>query len=76
MRNKSEKVPGFGNRLKQGRTAAGMTLQESADSIGVQIRTYQRYESGDTEPTLYDLVSLAIVFNVSTDWLLGLSDKR
>lgn len=76
MRSSGEKVPGFGKRLKQCRIASGMTQQASADAIGAQLRTYQRYESGTTEPTLYVLVSLAVVFNVSTDYLLGLTDGR
>lgn len=76
MRSNGEKVPGFGPRLKRARQEARLTQQAAADSIGAQLRTYQRYESGTTEPTLYDLVGLAIVFGVSTDWLLGLTDER
>ena len=75
MRSSGEKVPGFGGRLKKSRLIANMTQQSVADAIGVLLRTYQRYESGTTEPTLYLLVSIAIVLNVTTDYLLGLTDE-
>lgn len=52
-----------------------MTQQAVADQIGATLRTYQRYEGGDTEPTLYDLVSLAVILGVTADSLLGLSAR-
>lgn len=75
MRTSSEKLPGFGDRLRSARLAAGMTQQAVADQIGATLRTYQRYEGGDTEPTLYDLVSLAVILGVTADSLLGLSAR-
>lgn len=54
---------------------AGITQQSAANEIGVIVRTYQKYESGDIEPPLSALVSLAIIFNVPTDYLLGLADE-
>lgn len=75
MRVSSEKVPGFGPRLRAARTAAGLTQQEVADQLGATLRTYQRYEAGDTEPALYDLVGLSVILGVTSDSLLGLSDR-
>lgn len=65
----------FGQRLKLTRTANGYTLQRSADSVGVALRTYQNYESGDRFPSPEVLVAISKVFDVSTDYLLGLSDE-
>ena len=73
--NSSQKVPGFAGRLKKSRIDAGLTQQSVADHLGLTLRTYQRYESADTEPSLYDVVSLAVVLGVSSDYLLGLSDE-
>ena len=36
--------------LKQARTHVGMTQKEVADAIGVSIRTYQKWENGETKP--------------------------
>ena len=74
MEKRSDKLPGFGARLRSCRSSSAVTQQELADSLGVSLRTYQRYESGTTEPALYDLVSLCIVLGVSADYLLGLTD--
>jgi transcriptional regulator with XRE-family HTH domain len=38
-------------------------------------QTYSRYESGRSEPPLALLKDIALRFGVSTDWLLGLTDK-
>lgn len=75
MRNNSVKVPGFGRRLKTARERSGMTQQGMADSLGLALRTYQRYEDGDTEPTLHGLVSLSVILGVTSDHLLGLDDE-
>ena len=52
-----------------------MTQQGMADSLGLALRTYQRYEDGDTEPTLHGLVSLSVILGVTSDHLLGLDDE-
>ena len=76
MKSKGEKLPGFGKRLREDRLLVGMTQQQIADAVGVTLRTYQRYESGDTEPSLYDLVSLCIVLSTTPDRLLGVTEGR
>lgn len=75
MRSNNEKIPGLGDRLKKARMSVGITQQCVADSLGLTLRTYQRYEDGDTEPTLYGLVSLSVILGVTADHLLGLSDE-
>lgn len=76
MTRAKTKVPGLGERIKAARIAAGMTQQSSANALNMTVRAYQKYEEGSSEPPLQPLVSLAIVFNVSTDYLLGLSDEE
>lgn len=61
----------FNDRLRSARIFNGYTLQKAADSLGVALRTYQKYEGGDREPSLTTLVAMANLFNVPTDFLLG-----
>jgi transcriptional regulator with XRE-family HTH domain len=42
-----------------------------ADAVGIELRSYQRYESGDSEPPYAMLIALANFLNVPTDFLLG-----
>ncbi len=66
----------MGERIKDARNAVGLTQQKTADALNMTIGAYQKYESGAVEPPLYSLVSLAIVLNVTTDYLLGMSDAE
>ena len=61
----------FKDRLRASRIARGFTLQQSADALGIGLRAYQKYESGDSEPDFSYLVQLADLFSVPTDFLLG-----
>lgn len=61
----------FGNRLKELRKASGKSQVELANALEITVKSIQRYEKG-YRPDTYVLVKLAIYFNVSTDYLLGL----
>ena len=75
MTKAKTRVPGLGERIKDARKAAGLTQQKTADALNMTIGAYQKYEAGSVEPPLHSLISLSIVFNVPTDWLLGLTDE-
>ena len=60
----------FGSRLNQLRKSRGITAQKMADYLGIGIRSYRAYESGDREPSFAVLVKIADFFDVSTDYLL------
>lgn len=64
----------FKDRLRSARIFRGYTLQKTADEIGLALRSYQKYESADSEPDFEMLVRLADLFNVPTDFLLGRDD--
>jgi len=49
----------------------GLTMQNMADELYISLRNYQRYESGETSPTLEGLVHIANLLNVPMDYLLG-----
>lgn len=61
----------FNDRLRSVRIARCLTLQKVADYLGISLRSYQKYESGDREPDYQILVCIADLFNVPIDWLLG-----
>ena len=65
-------------RLKQLRKERKLTQQNLADHLGVQLRTYQYYESADDShrPDLETLVVLADFYGVSVDYLIGRSDTK
>ena len=65
----------FNERLKQLRLANGLTQKELAKSIEVGRTTISEYESGKIVPKHEGLLKLANYFNVSVDYLAGVSDE-
>ena len=65
----------FNERLKQLRLANGLTQKELAKSIEVGRTTISEYESGKIVPKQEGLLKLANYFNVSVDYLTGVSDE-
>lgn len=64
----------FNDRLRATRFSRGVTQQKTADAIGVPLRHYQKYESGEIEPDLRRLTELSAFFNVPADFLLERDD--
>ena len=64
----------FNDRLRSTRIHRGYTLQQTADAVDIPLRSYQKYESADSEPDFAMLVRLADLFDVPTDFLLGRDD--
>ena len=65
----------FRERLRRLRTLKGLSQKRIAKELGVSDVGYRYYETGTRRPTFEVLPRLAIFFNVSTDYLLGLSDE-
>ena len=66
----------FSDKLKALRTAKKLSQKELADIIGVTKSVVSFYESGDRFPSYDVLVKISCVFNVTTDYLLGVERKR
>ena len=64
----------FGKRLKELRLERGLTQKELAHALGLNAVTYLHYEKGQREPPLGVLAEIANYFEVSVDFLLGLTD--
>ena len=52
------------------------TLAVFSNRIGIHLNTYQHYESGARKPNVNVILQIALTCNVTSDWLLGLSDEE
>ena len=57
-------------RLKELRKARGISQLKLAMDLNTNQNTISRYETGEREPGIAELVALADYFNVSIDYLL------
>ncbi|MDE7453131.1 MAG: helix-turn-helix domain-containing protein [Clostridia bacterium] len=64
----------MGIRLKELREAKGFTQKQLAELLNINSVTYLHYEKEQREPPLALLADLAKFYDVSTDYLLGLTD--
>ncbi len=64
----------LGERLKELREEKGFTQKQVAEKLHLNSVTYLHYEKSQREPPLSVLADMAIFFNVSVDYLLGISD--
>ena len=61
-------------RLKQIREQKGVSQREVANAVGITISAYSNYEQGIREPSVEMIIKLCKFFNVSADYLLGLTE--
>ncbi len=64
----------LGQRLKELREERGMTQKQLAQALGLNSVTYLHYEKSQREPPLSLLADMAAFFEVSVDYLLGLTE--
>lgn len=64
------------NRIKFLRELNNLTQKELADKAKIGYRTISDYERGVSTPDADALKNLAKVFNVSTDYLLGITNEK
>src|SRR5215213_2529755 len=65
----------LGHRLKRVRQDRGYTQEQLAEMVGVNLKQVGRHENGETEPDGNIVARYAKVLDVSTDYLLGVSDE-
>lgn len=66
----------FPKRLAQLRKERGLTQQQMADTIGLHVSQYKRYEAGTSQPTLEVFRKMVLALSVSADTLLFEADER
>ena len=64
-----------GARIKEIRKDHGDTQEELAKTLGVTVSTVSKWEQGTAAPSLKCLVHICRMYNVTSDYLLGLSDE-
>lgn len=64
-----------GKRLQLCRQRSGMSQAVAAKELGISDSSYRHYEHGINGPSNGVLCKICILFNVSADYLLGLTDE-
>lgn len=63
-----------GERLRESRKDHGDTQESLGKKLGYATPTVSKWEQGETEPGLETLKQICRMYEVSADYLLGLSD--
>ena len=66
----------FGENLKMLRQKAGLTQKQLAERLWISKATVSYYEQSLRCPSPEILIKLSNIFHVSTDFLLGMEDKK
>lgn len=68
-------IYGLGDKLRQLREKHNFTQTEVADRMSVASNTISRYENDRTTPKIENLIQFAIIYNTTTDYLLGIGKE-
>lgn len=63
-------------RIRDLREDSDNTQEKIAQILGTSQTMYARYERGANELPIHHLITLAKFYNVSTDYILGLSNNK
>lgn len=63
-------------RIKELRIANGMTQVELATALSVTKQCISNWENNNIQPSIDMLVKIAKYFSVSTDYLLGIDNRK
>ena len=65
----------LGSRLKKLRNSKHLRQEQVANLIGVNKSAISYYENDTRQPTYASLIRLASIYNVTTDYLLGIKQE-
>lgn len=65
----------FGMRLKQLREAKHLSQADVADRLEVTRSTISGYECNTITPSLEQLVKMAVLYNTSLDYIMGMKNR-
>ena len=66
----------YWERIKALREDRDLTQKNICVHLNIAQNTYSQYENGNREIPISILIKLCLYFNVSSDDILGLSDKK
>ena len=72
----AKKRSGFASRLSQLRRERGISQKKASEALGISQALLSHYEKGIRECGLDFVVRCSEYYNVTTDYLLGVSDNR
>ncbi len=61
----------LGNRIQSLRKSKSMSQEDLANQLGVSRQAISKWERGEALPDLYNARSIAVVFEISIDELMG-----
>ena len=62
--------------IKELRIDSDLKQQDIAKILNTTQQVYSRYENGNNEMPIRHVITLSQFYNVSTDYILGQTDKR
>lgn len=74
--NTQQMMDTFGKRLKEQRKKKNLKQDEIAHIFGVAPSTIGAYERGSRQTTLDTICKMSLFFNVSVDYMLGLTNDE
>ena len=66
----------YTERLKELREYHELTQEQVARAIGIKREQYRRYETGINEIKANHIIKFAKFYKVTSDYILGLTDKK
>ena len=63
-------------RIKNMREDHDLTQKQVAEYLNIKQNTYSQYETGNRQIPIEVLVALAELYKTSTDYLLGITDRK
>src|SRR5690242_7021704 len=66
----------FGDRVKQLRLEAKMTQKQLSEKLNISESAVEMYERSEREPAFEIVLALSEIFDVTTDYLHGKTDKK
>lgn len=63
-------------RIEDLRVDNDLTQKQVAEYLHMHLQVYRRYEKGIREIPVWAVIKLAELYQCSTDYLLGLTDKK
>ena len=65
----------WGDRIKELRLASKISQTKLGEAVGVSQQSVYQWESGKSAPDLESLIKVAAFFDVTADYILGITDN-
>ncbi len=66
----------IGERLTAARKESGLTLEKISEILDISYQAYRKYEKDLCYPSVEVLIKISKMYGISSDYILGLSEKK